>query len=189
MTGETGTTFRATANQFAVYHRLMSPNPIVGLMQSRKAVVVLLTMAGLFALTFIGKLHPDALLDYLKIIIPVWLASQGVEDAAEKWNAPGVPSLPPKPLRAPQRPSIRVGALATRWHPLSSLESNARCRHRMRIGDSASATQSAMSTASGMVHPATRSRLFHLLRSGVAIVCGYGVPSVSVFLKVNRAVK
>lgn len=65
----------------------MNPlNPLTGLMQSRKAVMVALSMVLLTVLVALGKVSAEQFMSFLTITMPTWLAAQGFEDGMQKYN-------------------------------------------------------------------------------------------------------
>lgn len=68
-------------------------NGLTNLLQSRKAVIVLLATILLFVLVLTGKVDPNQFLDFIKVTLPTYLAAQGFEDGMDKYN-PVKPALP-----------------------------------------------------------------------------------------------
>lgn len=64
---------------------VISNNPIVRLLNSSKAIVVLFVIAGGFLAFAFGKASWDQVEGMLKWIVSVWLGAQGLEDAAKHY--------------------------------------------------------------------------------------------------------
>lgn len=63
---------------------LQSQNPIIRLVSSSKALVVLGVTTACFIALFAGKAQFHDITEFLKYIIGPWLVAQGLEDALKK---------------------------------------------------------------------------------------------------------
>ena len=57
---------------------------LIGLLNSRKALVVLLTIMVLVVLLALGHIDKASFEELIKYIIPVWLGSHAIEEGAKK---------------------------------------------------------------------------------------------------------
>lgn len=71
-------------------------SPLARLLGSSKALVMLGTALGAFALVGLGKISWEQAREFLVVTVPVWIASVGIEDAAKHLAAPR--------QQAPRRP-------------------------------------------------------------------------------------
>jgi hypothetical protein len=65
----------------------MTPSPIVRMLSSSKALVMLGTMAGAIVLVTLGKITWEQAERFLTITVPAWMLSVGLEDAAKHYGA------------------------------------------------------------------------------------------------------
>ena len=65
-----------------------SQNPIVRMLMSSKALVVLLITIATFVGLYLGKAQWTDVESFLKYILITWLGSQGIEDAAKHFAQP-----------------------------------------------------------------------------------------------------
>jgi hypothetical protein len=64
---------------------------------SRKAVMMMLALAGVVLLASLGRITGDQALDFLKVTLPAWLAAQAWEDGKVKAAAIGRGEAAPRP--------------------------------------------------------------------------------------------
>jgi hypothetical protein len=64
----------------------MDPNAslVSRLFGSRKFMLMLVALVGVFTLAALGRLPIADAISFLKVVLPVWLAAQGAEDAMVK---------------------------------------------------------------------------------------------------------
>ena len=63
----------------------MNLNAIAALAQSRKAWVLLIAVAGVVAMNYLGRIDGPKALDFIGTLVAVWMGAQSLEDAAKKW--------------------------------------------------------------------------------------------------------
>jgi len=62
----------------------MDTNPILALLGSKKALIMLVAVVGAIVLAAIGKVDGQQALDFCKWVVMTWLGAQAVVDAAPK---------------------------------------------------------------------------------------------------------
>ena len=76
-------------------------NVVVGLLASRKAMVVIAVSIASFVALYLGKAQWEQIESLLKWLLGTWLVSQGIEDSAKDFGeskvAAAKASIPPPP--------------------------------------------------------------------------------------------
>ena len=86
-------------------------NPLARLARSRKALIVVFTLACVTLLAALGRIGGEHALQVITVVVPAWLLAQGYEDGKARGGAPvtNVVNQPSAVASAPSSPAEPPG--------------------------------------------------------------------------------